>query len=163
MDEQIAMTAREFNELLSSGNAYFKKNRLIIKQKSGNKKIMNATPTTIDGIRFRSKIESYAYHLFKNAGLLFEYENKRFTLNESYIHEGKKIKHITWKPDFVFEDRKLIVDTKGFKTEAFKMKLKMFQLKYPEYTVLLPSTKEHIHLLLLYFDNKLKLDDLFFS
>lgn len=59
-----------------------------------------------------------------------------FTLQEAYTNnQGKKIRPITYKADFVYEQngKKYVEDTKGFRTAEYKLKKKMFEYKYPEY------------------------------
>jgi hypothetical protein len=51
--------------------------------------------------------------------------------------QGKAIRKIEYTPDFTYFDNNLkcIVaeDSKGFKTESYKIKAKLFQFKYPQY------------------------------
>jgi hypothetical protein len=50
---------------------------------------------------------------------------------------GEAIRKIEYTPDFVYYDnlfKHLVAeDSKGFKTESYKIKAKLFQFKYPEY------------------------------
>ena len=58
-----------------------------------------------------------------------------FVLQDGFINnQGKKIREIKYIADFVYmEDGKMVVeDSKGVKTEVFKIKEKLFQYKYPE-------------------------------
>lgn len=58
-----------------------------------------------------------------------------FVLQDNFINnQGKKIREIKYIADFVYmEDGKMVVeDSKGVKTEVFKIKEKLFQYKYPE-------------------------------
>jgi len=60
-----------------------------------------------------------------------------FELQPGYVNnQGKKIRPITYVADFVYrKDGKLVVeDTKGFRTQEYKLKKKMFEYKYPVYT-----------------------------
>jgi len=51
--------------------------------------------------------------------------------------QGKAVRKIEYTPDFVYFDNKfkclVAEDSKGFKTESYKIKAKLFQFKYPEY------------------------------
>ncbi len=47
----------------------------------------------------------------------------------------KTIRPLTWKIDFVFNDRKLAIDAKGFVTEIAKIKYKVFKLTYPDWDI----------------------------
>jgi hypothetical protein len=65
-------------------------------------------------------------------------EQVSFELQPSFkTNQGKTIKKMEYTPDFVYYDCKLkgIVaeESKGFKTESYKMRSKLFQYKYPEY------------------------------
>lgn len=54
----------------------------------------------------------------------------RFELQPSFKHNGKTIRSITYVADFTFKDKDggfHIVDTKGVKTEVYKLKKKMMQ------------------------------------
>ena len=65
-----------------------------------------------------------------------------FELQPGYTNnQGKKIRPITYKADFVYEreGQKIVEDIKGSKltlTEAYKIKKKIFMYKYPEYIFL---------------------------
>lgn len=90
----------------------------------GNKKIKNATPIIIGGIKFRSKLEAYTYQQFLLANIHVEYESQTFTLLPSFIYQGVKIRPITYKPDFIGNG--FICEVKGFANDAFPLKKKMF-------------------------------------
>lgn len=54
-----------------------------------------------------------------------------FVLQEGYTSlQGKKIRPITYKADYTFYDKKQgryrVIDCKGFRTETYKLKRKMF-------------------------------------
>lgn len=59
----------------------------------------------------------------------------RFEVQEGYTNnKGEKIKPIAYIADFVYEQngKTIVEDTKGIKTEVFKIKKKLFEKKYPE-------------------------------
>jgi len=63
----------------------------------------------------------------------------RFELQPSFKdNHGKTERAITYVADFVYlclETNRLICeDVKGFKTETYKIKKKLFKFKYPQYT-----------------------------
>lgn len=95
-----------------------------------NKKVV------IDGIKFDSKKEANYYtklKLMKQAGLIWDLElQKKYILQKGFEFNGKKIREISYIADFVYEDKNGIhvVDTKGFKTDVYKLKKKMFIKKY---------------------------------
>ena len=50
------------------------------KSSSTNKKVKNATAITVDGIKFKSKLEAYTYNKLKENGIHAEYESTRFQI-----------------------------------------------------------------------------------
>lgn len=60
-----------------------------------------------------------------------------FELQPGYTNnQGKKIRPINYIADFVYskDGKKIVEDTKGFRTDTYKVKKKIFEYKYPEYT-----------------------------
>jgi len=57
-----------------------------------------------------------------------------YMLQEGYRYNGKKIREITYVADFRYtQNGKIVVeDTKGFKTEIYRLKKKLFLFKYPD-------------------------------
>lgn len=94
----------------------------------------------IDNIEFDSHKEGFRYidlKLLERQGLIKDLRRQvSFELQPSYKKNGKIIRAIYYIADFVYYDnieRKVIVeDTKGFRTEVYKLKKKMFEYKYPE-------------------------------
>lgn len=100
----------------------------------------HAQKTEVDGIMFDSKKESKDYLQLKHLEDCGVIKNLRrqvsFELQPKYTNnKGEHIKAINYVADFVYEqDGKTIVrDTKGVKTDIFKLKKKLFEYKYPEY------------------------------
>lgn len=95
-----------------------------------NKKI------TIDGILFDSKREGNYYtklKLMQNAGLIWDLElQKKYVLQKAFTFNGKKIREISYYADFVYEDKDglHVIDTKGYRTDTYKLKKKLFIKKY---------------------------------
>ncbi len=124
---------------------------------SDNKKIRNATKLEVDGVKFRSHLEAYCYKKLKEAGITdFQYEQHKFVLQEPFTFsnnslelyertiDGRKVRDfgevtsniraITYTPDFVMirpDKTGYIIETKGFRTDQFTLKWKMFK-KYLE-------------------------------
>ena len=100
----------------------------------GNK--YNAEKTVIDGIKFDSKKEARRYaelKLLERAGVISDLKlQPKFVLQEGFRQNGKAYREISYIADFSYvENGKLVVeDTKGFKTEVFKIKEKLFRYKY---------------------------------
>ncbi len=94
--------------------------------------------TTCDGIEFDSKKERNYYLKFKamqDLGIIRDLElQKEYILQDKFVLNGKTRRKITYKADFSYittEDDKLhVVDVKGFKTEVYKLKKKLFEYKY---------------------------------
>lgn len=93
------------------------------KKARGNKKIKNATPTTYDGIPFRSKMEVTTYKLLKEAGIPCEYEKKIFILVPAFTYKGQKFRTNTMKPDFTGPN--YILEVKGYPSDAFPLRWKL--------------------------------------
>jgi len=103
-----------------------------------NKKVI------IDGIPFDSKKEGKRYtelKLLKRAGLIRDLELQPvYVLQPKYTNKkGENIRAITYKADFVYYDIKkeqyIVEDTKGFRTDVYKLKKKLFEYVYPELTI----------------------------
>lgn len=97
-----------------------------------------------DGYTFDSAAERNYYIHLKELLLKGEITNLEihpsYLLQEAFEHKGKKIKAITYEADFSYnlnnlEQEKIVVDVKGFTTEEFKLKHKMFLKAYPNLTL----------------------------
>lgn len=94
------------------------------KKKDG--KVKNATPNIYDGIKFRSKIETFTYKKLKAVGIEAEYEQHRFQLLPAFVSKsGKKYRAMTYKPDFVGKD--FIIECKGYATDTWPLRMKLFE------------------------------------
>lgn len=60
---------------------------------------------------------------------------KSFDLIPKLKHNGKTLRKIVYKLDFVYEENgvKYAVDVKGFSTDVYKIKKRLFLMQYPEY------------------------------
>ena len=94
-------------------------------KKKSEGRVKNATPNIVDGIKFRSKLESYTYEKLKEANIYAEYEQHRYELLPAFDFSGKKIRAITYLPDFVGYD--FIIVCKGFPNEAWPLREKLFK------------------------------------
>ena len=95
--------------------------------------------TLINGIKFDSKKEAKRYtelKLLEKAHIIKELElQKKFELQPKYKNKnGEHIRAITYIADFYYYDNEkqeyVVEDTKGFRTEVYKIKKKMFEYKY---------------------------------
>lgn len=112
--------------------------------KNEKQNFYNIKEREYNGIKFKSKLEEIFYrkaYSLKEEGLIDEvnYEPIPFILQENFVStnlivfESKKrasslIRKITYTPDFILKkgDMTIIVETKGFETDSFKLKKKMF-------------------------------------
>lgn len=89
--------------------------------------------TDVVGINFDSKMEAeYYLHIKQHMGNI-----KSVTLQPDFILQDKP--KIVYKADFLlhFEDgNKIIVDVKGFETQAFRIKMRLFKAKYPDKVIM---------------------------
>ena len=105
---------------------------MITKNKYHNTKVI------YNGIKFDSKKERARFITLKQlekAGIIKELElQKKFELQPSYKKNGKTIRAINYYADFYYYDiikgKYIVEDTKGMKTEVYKLKKKLFEYKY---------------------------------
>lgn len=90
-----------------------------------NKKIKNAKPIEYDGIRFKSKLECFTYTEFKVNGIAIDYEPTKFELIPSFLWLNKKVRPMTYTPDFVGKD--FIIECKGYGNDSWPIKKKLFK------------------------------------
>ena len=103
-----------------------------MKAKYGNKK------TVIDGYVFDSKLEAKRFTDLKTMLKIGNISNltlqKKFVLQDGFIYNGKAERAITYVCDFYYKDKQgneIVEDAKGFKTDVYKIKRKLFLYKYP--------------------------------
>ena len=108
-------------------------------KRSQNKKIKNATPIEADGIKFRSKLELYTYKKLKEANIVTEYEQHKYELLPAFIFHGKKIRAITYLPDFV--GKGFVIECKGYANDSFPLRKKLFEFWLSVHE---PETQYHI-------------------
>lgn len=95
----------------------------------------------VDGHVFDSVLESERYKQLKLLQRAGEIKNLRlqvpFLLQERFRKNNKSYQKIEYIADFVYEEKGQVVieDTKGIKTEAFRIKQKLFEKQYPDLTI----------------------------
>lgn len=97
-----------------------------------NKKIV------YNGIKFDSIKEKNRYvelRIIERLGLIENLElQKEFELQPAFTLNNKKIRKISYIADFYYFDKELndyvVEDTKGMRTEVYRIKKKMFEYKY---------------------------------
>ena len=107
------------------------------RQKTG--KIRNVCPNTYDGIKFRSKLETYTYKKLKEANIPAQYEVIHFELIPKFEYNGEKVRAMTYLPDFVGED--FIIECKGLMGDSFPLRWKIFK-----YTLMKSNAKYKLYL-----------------
>ncbi len=139
---------KEFYDLMQSRNTKCSKQENWDKDKY-NEYAMKSIKTThskyrnnkvvIDDITFDSMKEANFYLELKMRVKAkdikgFELQPK-FLLQDSFIKNGEKIRKITYIADFLIyhmNGEKTVVDVKGYETQAFKLKKKLFEAKYSD-------------------------------
>lgn len=94
------------------------------KKKTTQGKVRNATPNVYNGIKFRSKLETYTYKKLKEANIIADYEMRRYELLPAFTFNNKKYRPMTYLPDFVGDG--FIIECKGFPNEAWPLREKLF-------------------------------------
>ena len=111
------------------------------------------TKTVVDGIKFDSKLEAERYaqlKILERAGVIRSLElQPSFELLPSFRKNGKTWRKTVYKADFRYilceDDRIIIEDVKGsiaVITDVFRLKQKLFEYKYPEYTISIVTSKD---------------------
>lgn len=111
------------------------------------------TKTVADGIKFDSKLEAERYAQLKSlerAGVIRGLElQPSFELLPSFRKNGKTWRKTVYKADFRYilceDDSYIIEDVKGSTaviTDVFRLKQKLFEYKYPDYTISIVTSKD---------------------
>ena len=148
-------------------------NRFIkIKKKGSNKKVIGATKVSKYGVDFQSKLELYCYEYLVKYKLPFEYEKKKYVLvppskNVFDLYVSRKVKNkatrqlvlssprnqaMTYTPDFLVFHKGVIyiIETKGFETPAFQVKIKLFKnminslSEQNKYVLMIPKSQAQV-------------------
>ena len=122
--QQEHLTASQFKEYTA------------IKRKYNNRKI------EIDGYTFDSRLEADFYlrltPLVKSGKIKELKIHPRYLLQEGFTKNGKRFNPIYYVADFevTYDDGVTVIyDTKGMRTEVYKIKKKLFEYRYPELTI----------------------------
>lgn len=105
--------------------------------------------TQVDMYVFDSVLEARRYKQLALLERVGEIKNLKlqvpFLLQESFRKNGKTYRKIEYIADFVYEEngQTIVEDTKGIKTDVFKIKQKLFEYKYPAFNLKI-ITKEEI-------------------
>ena len=109
--------------------------------------------TVADGIKFDSKLEAERYtqlKMMERAGVIRDLElQPEYELIPSFRKNGKTWRRTLYKADFRYildeDDSYIIEDVKGSTaviTDVFRLKQKLFEYKYPDYTISIVTSKE---------------------
>ena len=93
-----------------------------------NKKVINATEVTVNGIKYRSKLEARCAQILKENNISFEYEPLKIEYIPKFEYYGEKYRAAFYTPDFII-DNKYILEIKGFPNEVYRYKKKLVLLK----------------------------------
>ena len=93
-----------------------------------NKKVINATEVTINGVKYRSKLEARCAQILKGNNISFEYEPLKIEYIPKFEYYGEKYRAAFYTPDFII-DNKYILEIKGFPNEVYRYKKKLVLLK----------------------------------
>ena len=99
--------------------------------------------TIVDDIQFDSRLEAKRYtelKLLQKSGKIKELQlQPSFELIPSFKKNGKTFRKSTYKADFQYIDtetgKTIVEDVKGFKTELYKLKKKLFEYKYSNLSI----------------------------
>lgn len=92
---------------------------MLFRSKYGNKKVIES-----DGTKSDSKLESYLKRQLELHSIPYEQQVKH-VLMIPFRHEGKAVREIAYKLDFVI-NKTIAIETKGFFTPDGKIKWKLF-------------------------------------
>lgn len=97
----------------------------------------------VDGITFDSQLEANRYcelKLLYKAGEISQLRlQPEFELIPAFKKNGKSFRKTIYRADFMYLDNRsgkyIVEDTKGFKTDVYKIKRKLFEFKFPDLTI----------------------------
>lgn len=148
--EWVRMSAAEYRKFRTSGKAGPARATANLQayssqiakgaRKSSNPNKYNAKKVEINGVQWDSKHEARdgaKLQQLASAGIISSLQRQvKFVLQEGYRNnQGKAIRPICYIADFVYErdGQKYVQDSKGVRTEVYKIKRKLFEKRYPEY------------------------------
>ena len=109
-----------------------------MRRKYGNRKV------EIDGFMFDSRLEAQRYvelTLMERAGEITDLRlQPEFILIPSFKKNGVTYRKTAYRADFSYFDTRagkvVIEDTKGFKTQEYRLKKKLFEYQYPDLEII---------------------------
>lgn len=107
-----------------------------------------ASKVEYDNHKFDSKLECNIYKTLQEKYPQIKVElQPKYLLQEKFFFKGKTIREINYIGDFLIvlpNQEVYVVDAKGMETPVFKLKRKMFMLKYGSDIVTIKSVKQFI-------------------
>lgn len=111
--------------------------RTSLTRRTSTRSKYNAKKVVIDNIKFDSKAEAAYYQqlkLLKMAGEVVSFDlQPEFILQDSFRKNGKLYRAIKYKADFLVrysDGHEELIDIKGMLTKEFRIKQKLFELRY---------------------------------
>lgn len=136
LPQKYRKQAREKYEKAINGET----NKVLEKEKSpskyGNRRM------EVDGHTFDSEMEADYYKqlkLLERAGAISNLIlQPRYELVPAFEKNGMKFRKMEYVADFQYEEngKTIVVDVKGYRTDVYKTKRKLFEYLYPELTVM---------------------------
>jgi hypothetical protein len=96
----------------------------MIKNKSINKKVRNATKIEYKGIVFDSKLELCFYKLCESNKIEVQLKNK-YVIMPKFRYNNENYREIVMFPDFYLPKYDFIIETKGYENDVFPIKKKL--------------------------------------
>lgn len=153
MSKQLSMSARAYVEKLKAAHASRKaelgfpplsEHSVVhdFARMTAPRSKYGARKVRADGHTFDSWLEFSRYQVLKDLqareGISCLELQKAFELQPRFHKNGHTYRPIVYLADFVYKDaegKTVVEDTKGFKTEAFMLKKKMFEYKFQDLTL----------------------------
>lgn len=111
--------------------------RTSLTRRTSTRSKYNAKKVVIDNIKFDSKAEAAYYQqlkLLKMSGEVVSFDlQPEFILQDSFVKNGKKYHAIKYRADFLVrykDGHEELIDVKGMLTKEFRIKQKLFELRY---------------------------------
>ena len=88
--------------------------------------IVGVEPKVYNGRKYRSTLEARTAETLDKMGFSWEYETKKYILQESFYsqYQKRKVDRIEYIPDFIIGP--VMIEMKGFETPDWKIKKKIF-------------------------------------
>jgi len=88
----------------------------------------------------------YCYEQLKSNNIKAEYEKTKFELIPAFTYDNRKVRKMTYTPDFVGKD--FVIECKGNPNDAFPLRWKIFKWylynNNIQYNLYLPRSKKQI-------------------